>query len=425
MSGSRSRRPHKQETSTIYLFFVRLYLFAFLLLFSTACADAPPAAPPPTPTTSESAAPPEAPSPEASEAGTSADAMAAARERLRDALDRYRKLADAGGWTTVPEGDLVEPGDTAIDQVGALRERLAATEELGDAAPQGPVYDAALAAALARFQQRHGLAVDSLLGGNTRAALNVPAARRVAQIEAALDHWDSLPDFPTGPEARYVLVNVPEYRLRAFDSGREALEMGVVVGAAYDGRATPLFHDEMEHVIFRPYWNVPPSIARDELVPQGTAALRDKNFEIVSSYDPDATVYDMTAANLDRVARGSLRIRQRGGTSNALGLVKFIFPNQYAVYLHDTPADQLFDEATRAFSHGCIRVERPAELGAWVLGPQGWDEPRVRDAMTSGERQKVVLDEKIPVYIVYLLVFADDSGAVHFLEDIYDEYAEV
>lgn len=358
--------------------------------------------------------------PDAANAGMSADSLAAARVRLEEALGRYRQIADRGGWPTIPEGDLVEPGDTNATQVPALRERLAATDALAGASPTGATYDARLAAALARFQARHGLTVDSLLGGNTRAALNVSASERVAQIESALARWDELPDIPTGPGSRYVMVNVPEFTVRAFEDGREALQMEVVVGANYDDRATPLFHDTMEHVIFRPYWNVPPSIATEELVPDGPASLEERGFEIVSHYAPDATVYDMTSANLRRVANGSLRIRQTAGPDNALGLVKYMFPNDYAVYLHDTPADQLFEEADRAFSHGCIRLEHPAEFGAWVLGPQGWDESRVREAMTTGGRERVNLEDEIPVFIVYLPVWADKDGAVHFAPDVYD-----
>ena len=363
---------------------------------------------------------PPASDPSATSAAMSADSLVAARGRLEQALDRYRRIADGGGWPTIPEGDLVEPGDSASAQVEALRERLAAEDALGRAGERSAVLDGALAGALARFQSRHGLAVDSLIGGNTRSALNVSAAERVAQIETTLDRWDDLPDVPSGPDARYVMVNVPEYTVRAFEGGREALQMSVVVGANYDDRATPLFHDEIDHVIFRPYWNVPPSIATEELVPDGPAALEEKGFEIVSHYAVDATVYDMTAANLRRVADGSLRIRQGPGPDNALGLVKYMFPNDYAVYLHDTPADQLFEEAARAFSHGCIRLERPAEFGAWVLGQQGWDEARVRENMTAGERQRVELDETIPVYIVYLPVWADVDGEVHFSSDVYD-----
>ncbi len=361
------------------------------------------------------------PDPRASHAGMSADSLVAAHARLQEARDRYRQIADRGGWPTSPDGDLVEPGDTASAQVEALRQRLAATDELGDASTSGAVYDSRLAGALARFQARHGLVVDSLLGGNTRAALNVSASERLSQIEQTLDRWGNLPDIPTGSNSRYVIVNVPEFTVRAFENGREALQMKVVVGETYDDRATPLFNDTMEHVIFRPYWNVPPSIATEELVPKGPQELAAEGFEIVSHYATDATVYDMTAANLRRVANGSLRIRQTAGPDNALGLVKYMFPNDYAVYLHDTPADHLFERADRAFSHGCIRLERPAAFGAWVLGPQGWDEARVRDAMTAGDRKRVDLEEEIPVYIVYLPVWADESGAVHFSTDIYEE----
>ena len=373
---------------------------------------------------SSQSAPEPSADPTAANPGMSRDSLLTSRERLEGALDRYRQLAERGGWAAVPGGDLVEPGDTAAAQVQALRDRLAATGELGPAAAQGDVYDLRLAGALAAFQANHGLAVDSLLGGNTRTALNVPAADRVAQIEATLARWDELPAFPTGPDDRYVIVNVPEFRVRGFEGNREAIQMEVVVGAAYDGRETPLFHDEMEEVVFRPYWNVPPSIATEELVPQGPSALERKGFQVVPNYDADAEVYSMTARNLRRVANGSLRIRQTGGPDNSLGLVKFLFPNQYAVYLHDTPADQLFEEADRAFSHGCIRLERPAEFGAWVLGPQGWDEGRVRQAMTTGDRQVVDLQTEIPVYIVYLPVWADQEGVVHFAPDVYDEVDE-
>ncbi len=357
----------------------------------------------------------------AAHAGMSRDSLLTSRERLRDALDGYRQLAGGGGWATIPDGDLVEPGDTASAQVQALRDRLGATEELQDAAASGEVYDDRLAGALAAFQARHGLTVDSLLGGNTRAALNVSAADRVAQIETTLERWDELPEFPQGESDRYVIVNVPEFRVRGFEGNREAVQMEVIVGAAYDGRETPLFHDKMEEVVFRPYWNVPPSIASEELVPQGTAALERKGFQVVPNYSADAEVYDMTSRNLQRVDNGSLRIRQEGGPENSLGLVKYLFPNEYAVYLHDTPADQLFDKADRAFSHGCIRLEKPAEFGAWVLGPQGWDESRVSQAMNSGDRQSVQMEEELPVYIVYLPVWADQDGMVHFSADVYDE----
>ncbi|MDT7856572.1 L,D-transpeptidase family protein [Rubrivirga sp. S365] len=379
-----------------------------LTLLLVACGDPAYAATPP-------------PATAAPASGAPADSTVPARQRLEEALARYQQVAQGGGWSTVPDGDLVEPGDTAATQVQALRDRLAASGELGGADPAGDVYDGALVGALARFQATHGLAVDSLLGGNTRAALNESADRRVEQIQSTLARWDELPAFPTGPDARYVVVNVPEFRVRAFEGGREALQMEVVVGASYDGRETPLFHDKMEHVIFRPYWGVPASIASEELVSQGPSALERKGFEIAANYHADADVYPMTWANLRRVRDGELRLRQTPGPDNALGLVKYMFPNQHAVYLHDTPADHLFEEADRAFSHGCIRLERPAEFGAWVLGPQGWDEARVRENMTTGDREKVVLDEEIPVYIVYLPVWADAGGAVHFAQDVYDE----
>ena len=430
--GANSTPSARYQNGTPTTHMTRLALLLALALPLAACgggssadASAPAGDVTTVSTGSASGTPAASADPTAANAGMSRDSLLTSRERLEGALSRYQQIEGAGGWGAIPDGDLVEPGDTAAAQVQALRDRLAATDELRGADAQGDVYDPALAGALAQFQANHGLAVDSLLGGNTRQALNVPVSERVGQIEATLARWDELPDFPDGPDARYVIVNVPEYRVRAFEGDREALQMEVVVGAAYDDRETPLFHDTMERVVFRPYWNVPPSIATEELVPQGTAALEEKGFQIVPSYSAGAEVYDMTARNLQRVANGSLRIRQEAGPDNALGLVKYLFPNQYAVYLHDTPADQLFEEADRAFSHGCIRLERPAEFGAWVLGPMGWDEPRVQGAMDGGDRQVVELDEEIPVFIVYLPVWADQEGVVHFSQDVYDRVDEV
>ncbi|MDX1548883.1 MAG: L,D-transpeptidase family protein, partial [Rhodothermales bacterium] len=198
---------------------------------------------------------------------------------------------------------------------------------------------------------------------------------------------------------------------------------------SYGGRATPVFTDEMEHLIFSPYWNIPPSIANEEILPKARgnrAYLVENNFQIVSHYGPGAEVYDPYSTPLSRVESGELRLREKPGPSNALGLVKFMFPNDMAIYLHDTPADHLFDESERDYSHGCIRVERPEDLAVWALSRKaGWDRARIQDALQNGEWEQVDLDEHIPVYILYFTAFAEDDGTVRFYDDLYDHDADL
>ncbi|WP_348766997.1 L,D-transpeptidase family protein [uncultured Salinisphaera sp.] len=362
--------------------------------------------------------------------------------RLVKALADYRAIVDAGGWPEVPDGPLLETG-VRDARVATLRKRLQASGDLTPGSETGhnvedgvnaletmdapqdgdtrsPRYDAPLAKAVEHFQRRHGLKIDGKVGPGTRAALNVPAEQRVRQIEINLERWRWL---PADLGERYVMVNIPEYRLRAYDNGRPALEMRVVVGESYDDRATPIFSDAMEYVVFRPYWNVPTSIAADEIVPEvrkNSGYLDQKDYEIVAEFTPDAEVLPNTSENIDKVEAGTLFVRQRGGSHNALGLVKFMFPNQYAVYLHDSPAEQLFSRNERDFSHGCVRVQHPDQLAAFVLaGKPDWDTARIDSALHEEDRQRVDLEESIPVYLAYWTAFVDEAG-VNFRADVYD-----
>jgi murein L,D-transpeptidase YcbB/YkuD len=201
---------------------------------------------------------------------------------------------------------------------------------------------------------------------------------------------------PRSLGARYIYVNVPAFRLEAYDSGQKKLEMKVVVGAEYQGRATPVFSDSMEFVVFRPYWNVTPDIAAKEFFPKYGTALP-AGYETYNE-------------------KGALRIRQVPGDKNSLGLVKFMFPNDFNIYLHDTPAKELFNRADRAASHGCIRLEKPDQLAEWVLG---WDNARVQQAMHGTNNRTVNLPKKIPVYIVYFTAYARD-GQLYFGDDLYN-----
>lgn len=325
---------------------------------------------------------------------------------LRTELDRYRKLVLAGGWPKILLSGSVKPGERISPATAAaLRARLTAQGFPIQAAGRGDTaraaaaggagtYDRSLAAAVAQFQARSGIVVDSVLGGETLEALNKPAQYRLAQIAANMERYRWL---PRTLGSRYIFVNVPAFKLEAYDRGKIALEMRVIVGQEYNDRATPVFSDSMEYVVFRPYWLVPPGIAEKEIFPKGQGYLASNNFEVYT-------------------AGGETRVRQRPGGDNALGLVKFMFPNDFAVYLHDTPDRELFKEDVRAFSHGCIRVERPDRLANFVLG---WDLDRVNAAMNSGPNdQTVKLPRKIPVYIAYLTTYMR-GGQLYFGNDLY------
>ncbi len=330
---------------------------------------------------------------------------------LREQLKRYREIAAAGGWTKVPGGPSLRPGDTAqVERLRALRERLAVEEfiDRGDITTDSTgraIYEGELAGAVATFQRRHGIVVDSILGPGTLASLNQTAEYRAGQIMANLERYRWM---PRSLGDRYIYVNVPAFRLDAYEDGRPVLSMRVIVGQDYADQATPAFADSMTYLEFAPYWNVPKKIAEEELWPKINADpgyLERNDYEIVED-------------------RGGPRIRQRPGEKNALGTVKFIFPNDLNIYLHDTPDHSLFDRDVRAFSHGCIRVQKPHELAQYALsGMPGWTEERIQRAVRGPNRQ-VVLKEKIPVYIVYFTAYVRD-GTLWFANDLYERDSEL
>lgn len=354
-------------------------------------------------------------------------------DRNREALARYRALAAAGEPEPVPElakgQTKVEPGDPWAG-VPRLAARLVAFGDLsaGDAAagfgsaPDGTsLYAGALVEAVDHFQWRHGLDKDGVIGKGTLAALNVPLADRVRQIELALERERWLPAMDKRPT---VFVNVALFRLWASDPGSddEALRMNVVVGKSLHHN-TPLFIEEMKYVVLRPYWNIPYSIAAHETVPKtrkDPSYLDKHQFEIVASGSETAPALPPTPENLDKVVAGTLHIRQKPGPHNALGLAKFIFPNSDNVYMHGTPAQQLFSRVRRDFSHGCIRLEDPARLGEWVLRNQPeWTREKI-DAAMQGERPtRANLDESLRVVLFYVTTHVDSEGVVHFADDIY------
>lgn len=342
---------------------------------------------------------------------------------LRTALARYRQVAADPALGAPPiRAGTVRRGDP-YDGVEALARLLVALGDLpeGEAPAAGTrIYDGALVAAVTRFQTRHGFEPDGVLGPATRDALWVPLAWRVRQLELALERLRWLPHLGTG---RLIAVNIPMFRLWAWDAltpdGTPSFETRVIVGRALDTE-TPVFVEAMEHVIFRPFWNIPPSIVQGEILPaiaRDPQYLEKQNMEIVAAARPVPT----TDETLAKLRQGGLAVRQRPGPTNSLGLVKFVFPNDENVYLHDTPAPALFQRSRRDFSHGCVRVQDPAALAAWVLrGQDSWTPQRVAEAMKGETTQQVNLREPLRVILFYVTaVVTPGDGAVHFAEDIY------
>jgi L,D-transpeptidase YcbB len=299
--------------------------------------------------------------------------------------------------------------------VPPLAARLAASGDYRGAIPSGAAtYSPELQEAVKVFQRRHGLTDDGAIGPEVVAALNVPLDARIDSIALNMERWRWL---PRDLGDRYILVNIPEMRLDVYEGNAVPLSMRVVVGKP--DAQTPIFNDEMTYIVFSPYWNVPPSIAEGETLP---AIMSDPNFlarnnmEIV---DSSGNVVDPGSVDLNDPK--AYRFRQRPGTDNSLGLVKFMFPNQFNVYLHDTPADSLFDRAARSFSHGCVRVEDPVALAQYVLRDQPeWTRERIAEAMHSDEEETVRLKSPIPVYLGYWTARVRPDNTVQFRKDVYD-----
>jgi murein L,D-transpeptidase YcbB/YkuD len=322
-----------------------------------------------------------------------------------------------GGWPQVPPAAL-KPGD-AHPAVVALRRRLAASGDLAAANAEGTRFDGALEAALRVFQEHHGLPATGRLDQKTRAALDVPLDARIGQVSMNLERWRWMPD-DFGD--RHFRVNVPYFHLEAFEQGRLALDIRAVVGKR--GNETPIFSERMTHVVLSPYWNIPPSIAAGETLPAASsdpAYLERQNIEVVRVSGSAADVVDPATLDWnDEALLQDLRFRQRPGAGNALGLVKFMFPNEYDVYVHDTPADALFSRLGRAFSHGCVRVEEPMALARYVLRDQPkWTPDAIEAAMHAGAETHVKLRTPIPIHILYFTAWADANGGLQFREDVY------
>ena len=346
---------------------------------------------------------------------------------LKQWLVKYRQMQDDPAWQgklSVPAGNKLEPGQRYPD-LPVLRQRLILLGDLPQDSPSlmnPDLYDGQLVEAVRSFQQRHGLTVDGVIGRQTLDALNVTPSARVRQIELSMERvrWT-----PLQHGDRLLVVNIPGFTLYGYETDGQGninvqLEMRVVIGKALR-HSTPLFDETMRYIEFSPYWNIPPSIARSETIP---AIKRDPGYfarqqlEFVDSAGKVHTT--VTQSLLEQVQAGKARIRQRPGPHNALGDIKFVFPNNMNIFMHHTPATQLFSQSRRDFSHGCIRVEHPVDLAKFVLAKDdSWDEQRILSAMGSGRSNTTALKDPVPVVIAYSTVMARNDGKISFYADIY------
>jgi murein L,D-transpeptidase YcbB/YkuD len=329
---------------------------------------------------------------------------------LVDALNRYRQIAAQGGWPALASSEGLKPGSRG-QQVGALKNRLRAegylppAQQGGAAQTESLEYDQTVSGAVSRFQAMHGLEVTGKVDKDTLEELNVPAAQRVQQIQINLERWRWMPsDFGQ----RYIRVNIPEFKMALINNGQPELEMRVVVGKAQQNR-TPVFSDKMTYLEINPAWNIPSEIAEEEIAPKLAA-------------DPGY----LASHNMEVVQEGSTtRYRQRPGPDNPLGQIKFMFPNEHDIYLHDSPAEHLFAETERDFSHGCIRLEKPMDLAHVLLKDSEWTPEKLQEALASGETKSITLPHPLPVHLLYFTAWVDKDGTVEFRHDIYGHDAKL
>jgi murein L,D-transpeptidase YcbB/YkuD len=350
-----------------------------------------------------------------------------AYRRTVEALGAYRKLASTDDGELLP----VPPKPVKVGSAyGGLPRLARLLTLLGDtpgttatkaaADTPGKIYKGSLVTAVKHFQQRHGFDPTGIIDTQTFKELNTPLSQRLSQLQLTLERWRWLPhEFERPP----IVVNIPEFRLYAANEEyRPTFSMKVVVGRSYKHQ-TPVFASELKSVIFRPYWNVPLDIQRKELLPElrkDPDYLEKHSYEVVDSAGNVVSKAAISEAIKKQLYSGKLAIRQRPGNDNSLGLVKFDLPNVYDVYMHGTPATQLFTRSRRDFSHGCIRVEDPVALAAWVLRDQPeWDRDHILAAMNGDETLRVNLTKPIPVLILYGTAIVTESGEVHFFDDIY------
>lgn len=333
---------------------------------------------------------------------------------LSQAIERYKAIVAQGGWPSVPTGSTIRAGDSDAAIV-PIRRQLALSGDL-DSDNRSSRFDAEFQDGLARFQIRNGLRVSSFVDSRTLAALNVSAQERLQQLQTNLARVKSL--MRINKASRYVLVNVPAFTLQAVDKGSLALESNVVVGKP--ARATPQVSASIVEVNFFPTWTVPDTIAQQDLIPKirkDPSYFANEHFSVMAGWQSPKLDPARVDWNAPQVV--NYKFVQDPGTFNALGVVRINMPNKHSVYMHDTPLKQLFGQSSRAFSSGCVRVERVLDVVAWLLAPQRWTLEKVQAAASDGQRENVKLATPVPVHFVYLTAFVAENGVAQFRPDIY------
>lgn len=338
---------------------------------------------------------------------------------LESALVHYQQLAAQGGWPEVPAGPSLHEGEMD-ERIHFLRKRLAASGDLATPLDQGVFFDEPLREAVQRFQARHGLSADGVVGAKTLNELNVPISKRVRQLAASLERCQPLPSLL---EPRHILVNIADFTLKLYEDGKLRLSMPVIVGKTY--RQTPVFTGCISSLVLNPSWEVPHSIATKDLLPKikkNPGYLGQSHFRIFRGWKPSEEI-DPAAIDWQNLSpsRFPYRLRQEPGPANALGRVKFLFPNPYDVYLHDTPARELFQKDARTFSSGCIRLARPLDLAVYLLqGTPLGSMDALTAALSHEKTQSVAIPLPIPVHIAYMTAWVDREGIIQFRPDIYN-----
>ena len=339
--------------------------------------------------------------------------------QLREALDELRRLNSTGAWGPFPSGPTLRPGDVH-PQVRLLKQRLMAWGDLADFTEEDAfILDRDTVRALRRWQARQGLSADGVLGARTRAELGVPVAVRIRQIERNMERWRWL---PKSLGERYVLVNIADFALQVVEKGVPVMTMPVIVGTAY--RKTPVFSGRMTYLEFAPYWYVPPTILREDKLPliKADPAWMERNhYEVIPLSKETVKQLEISEVDWKDIHADNFPgiLRMKPGPWNPLGRVKFMFPNRYAVYLHDTPDRHLFTRSERSFSSGCIRIERPLDLAQYLLEGKGWNCDEIINLLQGDHPVRVNLPEAIPVHLLYFTAWVDHTGALHFRKDPY------
>lgn len=339
---------------------------------------------------------------------------------LAQASVQLKSVVDAGGWPNVESGGTIRLGDRG-HRVDQLRTRLKFSLDLGASTGDDAMFDPVLEKAVRRFQARHGLKADGVAGKETLAALNVTAAQRWRQVMLNLERWRWLPR--QWQDCR-IIVNIAAFMLQGYRGDRKQIEMPVIVGKSY--QKTPVFSEKMGYMVINPYWNVPGSIVVKELLPilrKDPGYLVRNHYEVVAGWESPVRVINPARIDWKTVHGGNLpgRIRQLPGPWNALGRIKFIFPNQFHVYLHDTPTRRLFSNPRRALSHGCIRVGSPLDLAVFLLQDDpSWTLDRLEQLIATGQRRTVRISQPCAVHLLYWTAWIDENGELNFREDIYE-----